>query len=56
MTRTPQEIFESYVYAGALTRKADALAAAFTAVGVFEAPLMPAVRLPAVRLPAVRQP
>ncbi|MEW1914215.1 nuclear transport factor 2 family protein [Kitasatospora sp. NPDC085895] len=42
MTRTPQEIFESYVYAGALTRNADALAAAFTADGVFEAPLMPA--------------
>lgn len=24
--RTPQEIFESYVYAGAMTRNADALA------------------------------
>ncbi|MFE0106425.1 nuclear transport factor 2 family protein [Streptomyces sp. NPDC059009] len=42
MSRTPQEIFESYVYAGAMTRNADALAANFTADGVFEAPLMPA--------------
>jgi ketosteroid isomerase-like protein len=42
MSRTPREIFESHVYAGALTRDADALAANFTADGVFEAPLMPA--------------
>ncbi|MGV4986830.1 nuclear transport factor 2 family protein [Streptomyces sp. NRAIS4] len=42
MSRTPQEIFESYVYAGAMTRNADALAENFTADGVFEAPLMPA--------------
>ncbi|MYT33890.1 nuclear transport factor 2 family protein [Streptomyces sp. SID8354] len=42
MSRTPQGIFESYVYAGALTRNADALAENFTADGVFEAPLVPA--------------
>ncbi|MFF7359190.1 MULTISPECIES: nuclear transport factor 2 family protein [Streptomyces] len=42
MSRTPQEIFESYVYAGAMTQNADALAENFTADGVFEAPLMPA--------------
>ncbi|WP_371502481.1 nuclear transport factor 2 family protein [Kitasatospora sp. NBC_00374] len=41
MPRTPQEIFESYVYAGPLTRNADALAENFTEDGVFEAPLMP---------------
>ncbi|RKT16404.1 SnoaL-like protein [Streptomyces sp. 1114.5] len=42
MSRTPQEIFESYVHAGAMTRNADALAENFTEDGVFEAPLMPA--------------
>lgn len=42
MSSTPQEIFERYVYAGTMTRNADALAEAFTADGVFEAPLMPA--------------
>ncbi|MEV7021519.1 nuclear transport factor 2 family protein [Kitasatospora sp. NPDC093558] len=42
MSRTPQQIFESYVHAGALTRNADALAATFTEDGVFEAPLVPA--------------
>lgn len=42
MSRSPQEIFESYVYAGALTRDADALAENFTEDGVFEAPLVPA--------------
>ncbi|MCW7941400.1 hypothetical protein AAW14_04950 [Streptomyces hygroscopicus] len=42
MSTSPQEIFESYVYAGALTRNADALAENFTEDGVFEAPLMPA--------------
>ncbi|MDJ1136353.1 nuclear transport factor 2 family protein [Streptomyces iconiensis] len=41
MSRTAQEIFESYVYAGAVSRDADALAAHFTVDGVFEAPLMP---------------
>ncbi|MFI6007046.1 nuclear transport factor 2 family protein [Streptomyces sp. NPDC051366] len=42
VSRTPQEIFEGYLYAGAMTRNADALAENFTADGVFEAPLMPA--------------
>ncbi|MEZ0092265.1 nuclear transport factor 2 family protein [Streptacidiphilus sp. EB129] len=42
MSRTPQQIFESYLYAGAMTRNADALAENFTADGVLEAPLMPA--------------
>uniref|UniRef100_A0AAU2VC93 Nuclear transport factor 2 family protein n=1 Tax=Streptomyces sp. NBC_00003 TaxID=2903608 RepID=A0AAU2VC93_9ACTN len=42
MSRTAQEIFQSYVYAGAMTRNADALAALFTVDGVFETPLMPA--------------
>ncbi|MGV9264121.1 nuclear transport factor 2 family protein [Kitasatospora sp. NPDC003701] len=39
---TPQEIFQRYVYAGPLTRNADALAENFTADGVLELPLMPA--------------
>ncbi|MCX5206416.1 nuclear transport factor 2 family protein [Streptomyces sp. NBC_00237] len=42
MSRTPQEIFESYVYAGSLSHDADALAAQFTEDAVFEAPLVPA--------------
>lgn len=42
MSRTPQEIFESYIHAGAITRNADALADNFTADGVLEAPLVPA--------------
>ncbi|GGU03236.1 nuclear transport factor 2 family protein [Streptomyces violascens] len=41
MSRTAQEIFQSCVYAGAMTRNADALAELFTPDGVFEAPLMP---------------
>ncbi|GGV35627.1 nuclear transport factor 2 family protein [Streptomyces spectabilis] len=41
MPRTPQEIFERYVHAGAMTRNADAVAESFTEDGVFEAPLMP---------------
>ncbi|MEU6671385.1 nuclear transport factor 2 family protein [Streptomyces sp. NPDC046727] len=42
MSRSPQEIFESYVHAGTLTGNADALAEMFTEDGVFEAPLVPA--------------
>ncbi|WP_307518221.1 nuclear transport factor 2 family protein [Streptomyces umbrinus] len=42
MSRTPQEIFESYIYAGTVSRNADALAESFTEDGVFEAPLVPA--------------
>lgn len=41
MSRTPQQIFESYVYAGAMTQNAAALAENFTPDGVFELPLMP---------------
>ncbi|QDQ15418.1 nuclear transport factor 2 family protein [Streptomyces spectabilis] len=41
MPRSPQEIFERYVYAGAMTRNADAVAESFTEDGVLEAPLMP---------------
>jgi ketosteroid isomerase-like protein len=42
MTATPQEIYERYLWAGAITRNADALADLFTADGVWEAPLAPA--------------
>ncbi|WP_035844168.1 nuclear transport factor 2 family protein [Kitasatospora azatica] len=42
MPRTPQQIFESYIHAGPLSRDADALAEAFTEDGVFEAPFVPA--------------
>ncbi|MFD0279355.1 nuclear transport factor 2 family protein [Kitasatospora sp. NPDC127111] len=42
MSRTPREIFEGYVYAGVVTRNADALAESFTEDGIFEAPLVPA--------------
>ncbi|MEU1075456.1 MULTISPECIES: nuclear transport factor 2 family protein [unclassified Streptomyces] len=40
MSRSPQEIFRSFVHAGTLTRNADALAELFTEDGVFEAPLV----------------
>jgi ketosteroid isomerase-like protein len=40
VSRTPQQIFESYIHAGAMTRNADALAECFTDDGVFEAPLV----------------
>jgi len=36
---TPEEIFQRYVYAGAMSRDPDALAALFTDDGVYEAPL-----------------
>ncbi|MER7669296.1 nuclear transport factor 2 family protein [Kitasatospora sp. NPDC096128] len=42
MSRTPQQIFEGYIYAGTVTRNADAFAECFTEDGVFEAPLVPA--------------
>jgi ketosteroid isomerase-like protein len=42
VSRTPQEIFESYIYAGTVSRNADALAESFTEDGIFEAPLVPA--------------
>jgi ketosteroid isomerase-like protein len=38
---TAKEIFERYVWAGAMTRNADALAETFTPDGVYEAPLVP---------------
>jgi ketosteroid isomerase-like protein len=38
---THKEIFERYIYAGAITRNADAIAAMFTTDGVYEAPLVP---------------
>ncbi len=41
MALTHQEIFEQYLYAGAITRNPDAIAAMFTEDGVYEAPLVP---------------
>src|SRR5205823_6168490 len=35
------EIFERYLYAGAITRNPDAIAAMFTEDGVYDAPLVP---------------
>jgi ketosteroid isomerase-like protein len=39
VTLTPQEIFQRYIHAGAITRDPAALAALFTEDGVYEAPL-----------------
>ena len=41
MAVTHKEIFERYVYAGAITRNPDAIAAMFTEDGVLDAPLVP---------------
>lgn len=41
MTLTHREIFERYVYAGAISRDPVAVAAMFTDDGVYEAPLVP---------------
>jgi len=38
---THQEVFERYLYAGAITRQPDAIAAMFTEDGVYDAPLVP---------------
>jgi ketosteroid isomerase-like protein len=38
---THQEVFERYLYAGAITRNPDAIAALFTEDGVYDAPLVP---------------
>jgi hypothetical protein len=38
---THKEIFERYLYAGAISRDPDAQAAMFTEDGVYEAPLIP---------------
>ena len=40
MALTHKEIFERYVYAGAITRNPDAIAAMFTEDGVYDAPLV----------------
>jgi ketosteroid isomerase-like protein len=42
VTLTHKEIFERYVYAGAITRNPDAIAGMFTEDGIFDAPLVPA--------------
>ncbi len=41
MTASPQEIFQRYLYLGAMTRNADGVASLFTSDGVIEAPLIP---------------
>ena len=41
MDLTHKEIFERYLYAGAITRNPDAIAAMFTEDGVYVAPLVP---------------
>ena len=41
MSTQPQEIFERYVRAGAMTRNPDAVAELFTPDGVYEAPFVP---------------
>jgi ketosteroid isomerase-like protein len=38
---THQEIFQRYLYAGAITRNPDAYAALFSEDGIYEAPLIP---------------
>ena len=47
VTLTHREIFERYIYVGAISRDPGAVAAMFTEDGVYEAPLVPdAHRLP----------
>jgi ketosteroid isomerase-like protein len=41
VTLTHKEIFERYMYAGAISRDPGAVAAMFTEDGVYEAPLVP---------------
>ena len=41
MDLTHKQIFERYLYAGAITRDPEAVAALFTADGVYETPLEP---------------
>jgi ketosteroid isomerase-like protein len=41
VAQTQREIFERYLYAGAVTRNPDAVAALFTEDGVYDAPLAP---------------
>ncbi|GGM04861.1 nuclear transport factor 2 family protein [Dactylosporangium sucinum] len=41
MALTHKEVFERYMYAGAITRNPDAIAAMFTEDGVYDSPLAP---------------
>ncbi|MGI5241190.1 nuclear transport factor 2 family protein [Dactylosporangium sp. CA-139066] len=41
MALSHKEIFERYMYAGAITRNPDAIAAMFTDDGVYDSPLVP---------------
>ena len=41
MALTHREVFERYLYAGAITRNPDAIAALFTDDGVYDSPLAP---------------
>ena len=41
MALTHKEVFERYLYAGAITRNPDAIAAMFTEDGVYDSPLAP---------------
>jgi ketosteroid isomerase-like protein len=41
MGLTHKEVFERYLYAGAITRNPDAIAAMFAEDGVYDAPLVP---------------
>ncbi|WP_051796954.1 nuclear transport factor 2 family protein [Catenuloplanes japonicus] len=41
MDLTHKEVFERYLYAGAITRNPEAIAAMFTDDGVYESPLVP---------------
>jgi uncharacterized protein len=41
MGLTHKELFERYVYAGAITRNPDAIAAMFTEDGVYDSPMVP---------------
>jgi limonene-1,2-epoxide hydrolase len=45
VSTNPQEIFQRYIWAGAMTRNPDALAELFTPDGVYEAPLVPEGRV-----------
>jgi ketosteroid isomerase-like protein len=41
VTLTHKEVFERYIFAGAISRNPDAIAELFTEDGVYEAPLVP---------------
>jgi hypothetical protein len=42
MSSNPEELFQRYLWAGAMTHNPDALAAMYTEDGILEAPLVPA--------------